>query len=156
MDQELIALCEQKFAAHVDTLFKQMQARERTNATQAVPLLDLSYPARDQALVPLLKQIVVAALVWQERFRQSKPDWYAAELPITGNDCMKAMASGSRRMRQLGQFAHSLMLSRWNPAHPEFADFCRAGEDVWNNDETMEGWEALWERMNPERFELPL
>jgi hypothetical protein len=147
MNQELIDLCGEKFAAHVDVLFKQMQAREHGNSMLSVPIIDFSYPARNPELVPLLKGVVVNALTWRERFDQTKPPW-APQLPVTVDGCMRMQASASKRMKQLGNFCYSLMLARWDVRHPDFAEYCRAGEEVWNHDETMEGWEALFQQIH--------
>jgi hypothetical protein len=150
MNQELIALCEQKFAAQVDALFKQ-QLRVNT-ATMSVPVIEFSYPADDQELVPQLKRAVVNALVWRERFDQTKPPW-APQLPVTLDGCMRLQASGSKRMKQMGNFSRSLLTSLWDSQHPDLENYVHGREKVWGGDATIEKWERLFARMHPEFWE---
>jgi hypothetical protein len=147
MNDLLQQQCQTAFADHVNKLFAETRAREHGNSMLSVPIIDFSYPARRPELVPELKRIVVAALTWRERFARSKPDW-APQLPVTIDGCMKMQASASRRMKKLGDFAYSLMLSRWDSRHPDYEDYVRGREEVWNHDETMEGWEQLFQQIH--------
>jgi hypothetical protein len=147
MNDLLQQQCQTAFADHVNKLFAETRAREHGSSILSVPIIDFSYYARNPELVPELKRIVVAALTWRERFARSKPDW-APVLPVTIDGILRMQASASRRMKKLGDFAYSLLLARWDVRHPDYEDYVRAGEDVWNHDETMEGWEQLFQQIH--------
>jgi hypothetical protein len=150
MHHGLQQLCEQFFAEHVETLFEQARARgvESLGATNLkyqvlkTPYLGLLYSAVDDDLIAQLKPMVVRALAWRERFRQTKPSW-APELPINLDEIGQLQNGCSRRMRQVGDFGYSLLLSQWDEAHPEFTT------KQWQpDDEQLEQWERFAARMN--------
>jgi hypothetical protein len=110
-----------------------------------VPYLGIWYALYDDDSVRQYAPIVCNALAWAIRFRRTKPDW-APELPMNIEDIEKLRASGSRRMRQLGDYALALMIALWAPRCPTFDEYCNGADVHWPDDEAVEGWERLQER----------
>jgi hypothetical protein len=156
MHDTLQQRCEQAFADHVEALFEQARARGIANLGAVnlkyqvlkAPYIELLYCAADDDLIAKLKPMICAALARREQFRQlPKPPW-APDLPLSFEACEKLQNSGSSRMRRVGNFGMSLLMSQWDEAHPAFDQYCCEGKKVWREDETLDGWAELLERMD--------
>jgi hypothetical protein len=110
------------------------------------PYIELLYSAVDDDIIPELKRLVCAALAAREQFRKSKPPW-APELPISFDACEKLQNSASQRMRQLGKFAYSLLVSQYDPAHPSFSEWL-AQRGRRPDDESLERFERFLRRID--------
>jgi len=122
---DLTQLCAREFARHIDELLQKNRIETYSPGEEWVetPVVGLFHRLQDEAAMAALKELDRRALAARERFKTDGPAW-AQPLPLSWDDCCRLAGAGGR-MELLGNYAASLLGSKWDAAHPSFGRFCR-------------------------------
>ena len=114
----------QKLEKHVGDLFETV--RQKADAAGEkfahAPYTQELFPVQDEFLILYHERLVGRALITRESFRATAPHW-APELPISSDECEKAMRSKSAKIAVVGYFGRSLACADWSNIHLSFHDY---------------------------------
>jgi len=125
MRDDLQSLSHQMFADRIDGLYQDRRIETYSLGEDWVetPVVGLFHRIGNEAAAAALKELDRRALAARERFKTDGPAW-AQPLPLSWDDCCRLAGAGGR-MELLGNYAASLLGSKWDAAHPSFDRFCR-------------------------------